>query len=472
MWKYLLLEKPLSSETEILIVGSGPAGLMSAYAAASKGHDVTVIERLNHPGGMAASFEINGMRVDYGSHRLHPATSKPLLEILKNILGDALQTRNRNGRIRVEEKWVTFPLSLTNLVKSLPPKSVFALFKDSLTSPFTHPTEETFAEHIKAGLGPKVFDLIYEPYAKKLWGMSAEELHSDLAQKRVSASSHIEILKKLIRSTVNNGQKFFYPRNGYGQICERLAEEAQNKGAKFLYDTEIEKIDLTDENRVTTTTNNQKFESQRIWSTAPFGALAKMISPSPEPEIIKSLEQLRYRAMVLVYLICDHEKLTEFDAHYFPETDTPISRISEPKNYREGPDPKDFTIICCEVPCWEGDQIWLASNEELGELMVESLAKQGLPKINLLGVETRRLPKVYPIYDLDYKEKFKNLIDWSASQKRMTVFGRQGLFAPDNLHHALSMGHTAAKALKSDGSFDHDLWRSSLEEFQTHVVED
>ena len=81
MWKYLLLEKPLSSETEILIVGSGPAGLMSAYAAASKGHDVTVIERLNHPGGMAASFEINGMRVDYGSHRLHPATSKPLLEI-------------------------------------------------------------------------------------------------------------------------------------------------------------------------------------------------------------------------------------------------------------------------------------------------------------------------------------------------------------------------------------------------------
>ena len=86
MWKYLLLEKPLSSETEILIVGSGPAGLMSAYAAASKGHDVTVIERLNHPGGMAASFEINGMRVDYGSHRLPPATSKPLLELLKNIL--------------------------------------------------------------------------------------------------------------------------------------------------------------------------------------------------------------------------------------------------------------------------------------------------------------------------------------------------------------------------------------------------
>ena len=235
-------------KTEILIIGSGPAGLMSAYEAASKGHDVAVIERLDRPGGMAASFDINGMRVDYGSHRLHPATSKPLLKILKDVLGEDLQIRNRNGRIRVEEKWVTFPLSFTNLIKSLPPKTVLSLFKDSLTSPFKQPKEETFAEHIKAGLGPKVFDLIYGPYAKKLWGKPAEELHSDLAKKRVSASSHLEILKKLVLSTMRNGQKFFYPRNGYGQICERLAEEAQNKGAKFFFDTEIDSIDLSSPN--------------------------------------------------------------------------------------------------------------------------------------------------------------------------------------------------------------------------------
>ncbi|HJM37757.1 MAG TPA: FAD-dependent oxidoreductase [Acidimicrobiales bacterium] len=459
-------------ETELLIVGSGPAGLMAAYSAASKGHDVTVIERLDSPGGMSASFEINGMRVDYGSHRLHPATSKPLLEILKNILGDDLQTRKRNGRIRVEEKWVTFPLSFSNLVKSLPAKSVSELFKDSLTSPFRQPAEETFAEYIKAGLGPKVFDLVYGPYAKKLWGINAEELHSDLARKRVSAKSHLDILKKLIRSTISNGQNFFYPRNGYGQICERLAEEAENKGARFLFETEIKSIDFTHKEHVTTKTENGSFDSQRVWSTAPFSSLAKMINPSPPPQILESLEQLKYRAMVLVYLICDQERLTEFDAHYFPEIDTPISRISEPKNYREGSDPKNFTIICCEVPCWEGDKIWLASDEELGEMMIDSLAKQGLPKINLLETETRRLPRVYPIYDLDYKERFENLIDWSTSQERLTIFGRQGLFAPDNLHHALSMGHAAATALSSDTSFAHDFWKSSLEEFQTHVVED
>ena len=60
--------------TEIAVIGSGPAGLMAALRANELGHDVTVFEASPSIGGMSASFEINGMRVDYGSHRLHPST--------------------------------------------------------------------------------------------------------------------------------------------------------------------------------------------------------------------------------------------------------------------------------------------------------------------------------------------------------------------------------------------------------------
>ena len=96
---------------------------------------------------------------------------------------------------------------------------------------------------------------------------------------------------------MRNGQKFFYPRNGYGQICERLAEEAQNKGAKFFFDTEIDSIDLSSPNHAITETKDEIFESKRIWSTAPFGSLAKMLSPSPPPEIIESLNQLNFYSL-------------------------------------------------------------------------------------------------------------------------------------------------------------------------------
>ncbi len=40
--------------------------------------------------------------------------------------------------------------------------------------------------------------------------------------------------------------------------------------------------------------------------------------------------------MLLVYLVVPTPQWTPFDAHYLPEGWTPITRISEPKNYRDG----------------------------------------------------------------------------------------------------------------------------------------
>ena len=71
--------------TEIAIIGAGPAGLMAAWQAAKKGHQVTVYERSSFTGGMSASFELAGQNVDFGSHRLHPATPPHLLEEIKKL---------------------------------------------------------------------------------------------------------------------------------------------------------------------------------------------------------------------------------------------------------------------------------------------------------------------------------------------------------------------------------------------------
>jgi hypothetical protein len=54
----------------------------------------------------------------------------------------------------------------------------------------------------------------------------------------------------------------------------------------------------------------------------------------------------------------------------------------------------------------------------------------------------------------------------------VVVFGRQGLFVPDNTHHALAMGAAAAAAVGDDGRFDRAAWSTALEGFGRHVVED
>ena len=55
--------------THIVVLGAGPAGLGAALELAERGVQVTVLEQREVVGGNAGSFELAGLRVDYGSHR-------------------------------------------------------------------------------------------------------------------------------------------------------------------------------------------------------------------------------------------------------------------------------------------------------------------------------------------------------------------------------------------------------------------
>ena len=61
--------------SRVVILGAGPAGLGAALGLARRGFTVDVLEQAAQVGGNAGSFELAGLRVDFGSHRLHPATA-------------------------------------------------------------------------------------------------------------------------------------------------------------------------------------------------------------------------------------------------------------------------------------------------------------------------------------------------------------------------------------------------------------
>jgi protoporphyrinogen oxidase len=120
-----------------------------------------------------------------------------------------------------------------------------------------------------------------------------------------------------------------------------------------------------------------------------------------------------------------------------------------------------------------GDEIWNASEEELGLLVRDSLKKCNLPiEAPVLRVVAKRIPYAYPIYRQGY-EKYFNLLDqWASSLDRVLTFGRQGLFAHDNTHHALAMAYAAVDCLSDSGEFEVSRWSEYRNEFAKHVVED
>ena len=125
------------------------------------------------------------------------------------------------------------------------------------------------------------------------------------------------------------------------------------------------------------------------------------------------------------------------------------------------------------MPADPGSSEWQASDEELGKRLCDWLGQAGLPvRSKVLRVTTRKLRQAYPIYRQGYDSEFARIDHWLSTIDGLVSFVRQGLFVHDNTHHALYMAYSAAKCLRTDGSFDRDLWSEHRQVFETHVVED
>jgi protoporphyrinogen oxidase len=213
--------------------------------------------------------------------------------------------------------------------------------------------------------------------------------------------------------------------------------------------------------------------ARRVWSTLPLPALARMTTPAPPPAVLEAAGQLGFRAMLLVYLVVDGGRYSPYDAHYLPDLATPVSRVSEPANYRDGDDPPGRTVLCAELPCSRDGALWRAGNDRLAGLVRATLTDRGLPDPGpVRRVAVRRLPNVYPVYRVGYATPFQALDAWAAAQPALLSFGRLGLFVHDNTHHALAMAWAAADALALDGTFDQAAWAAARGRFTGHVVED
>ena len=146
-----MVDKP-----SIVILGAGPAGLGAAKQLAQRKKAlVTVLEQNDYVGGNAASFEIAGVHVDFGSHRLHPACDPDILQDIRTMLGEQLLKRPRHGRILLSNRWIHFPLKPLDLISKLPPDFTLGVVMDMVRKVVSYDgsgsESETFASVMEKG---------------------------------------------------------------------------------------------------------------------------------------------------------------------------------------------------------------------------------------------------------------------------------------------------------------------------------
>ncbi len=166
-----------AEQPSFVILGGGPAGLAAAYKLAQRGwRNVTVLERGTHVGGNAGSRVIDGIPVDFGSHRLHPSCPPDVMADIRSVLGDDLLDHPRHGRIRLRGRWVHFPLKPFDLIARLPPSFVAGVAADAVRKRFAPAAngEASFASILETGLGRTICRDFYFPYASEDLGPAAD----------------------------------------------------------------------------------------------------------------------------------------------------------------------------------------------------------------------------------------------------------------------------------------------------------
>jgi protoporphyrinogen oxidase len=470
--------------TDVTILGAGPAGLAAALELAEAGINVTVLEREAHVGGNATSFDFGGINVDYGSHRLHPASPPQVLERIRGLLGDDLLTRPRHGRIRLMGRWIHFPLRPVDLLLRMHPRFATGVGLDLVRKTFpagrADSRHETFASVLGKGLGGTICNEFYFPYARKIWGIPPEQISPIQAYKRVSAGSIGKMLKRLLPGRGSGGAStkgiFYYPRYGFGQICTALHDAAIQAGARIQLGASVREIRLSGPRREVSYGHGDTTHTvatNQVYSTIPVTLLTRLLDTPAPTDVQAASEALKFRSMVLVYLLLAQDRFTEYDAHYFPGEEFPFTRISETKNYSDRTEPRGRTSLCAEIPCFLGDETWSMTAQQLAERVSAGLAHAGLPvNAEVLDVRIKRIPHAYPLFEIGYEQHFGTLDAWLDRLDGLLSFGRQGLYVHDNTHHAIFMAQAAVRCLRDDGSIDTAAWHAQRKVFEKHVVED
>ncbi|MBU2213308.1 FAD-dependent oxidoreductase, partial [Patescibacteria group bacterium] len=206
-------------------------------------------------------------------------------------------------------------------------------------------------------------------------------------------------------------------------------------------------------------------------SSIPVTREVELFNPSVPAEVLDAAKKLRFRSQVYLFLTINKEKVTDDNWVYFPDKEVPFGRISEMKNFSKEMSPQDKTSLFVEFFCFEGDEIWNASKEELFDMTMEWLEKlKFLNREEVLNIHHIKRAHAYPLYDLEYKEHVKTVMDWMDSFDNFYAIGRPGRFRYTNQDHSLEMGILAARSVLEGKRYEVDSVGSGKEYFEMGYV--
>ena len=463
---------PGVKEQPTLILGAGPAGLTAGYLLAKQGLPVILFEAEDQVGGIAKTEVRDGpggeYRFDLGGHRFFTKVQE-VDDLWHEIMREEFLKRPRMSRIYWNKKFLDYPLRGPDVIKKLGPIELTRCMVSYLIAKVKPKGEEkTFEQWVTNRFGKRLFDNFFRSYTEKVWGTPVSEIRADWAAQRIKGLSFFSAAKAAFFGNKDDEIKsliseFNYPRYGPGQMWETMTDDIKRLGGEIHMNTPVEKLHVENGKVTKVVAGGKEYESNQVISSLPLRNVAGMIDPPPAPEVRSAAKGLRYRDFLTVSLVLDGEDLFPDNWIYIHEPEVEVGRIQNFRSWSPWmvPDPSK-ACVGLEYFCFAGDELWETSDEDLVKLGMTELEKLGLAKPEMLefGFATR-VPKAYPIYDMDYGERIEALKGWLDGFSNLQQVGRNGLHRYNNSDHSMLTSMRAVDNLVK--GTEHDLFAVNAE---------
>jgi protoporphyrinogen oxidase len=448
-----------------VVLGAGPAGLVCADELSRQGVQVTVLERDDTVGGLSRTIRHGDFRLDLGPHRFF--SKDPVVNgIWERILGEDLRIVHRLTRIHYRGRFFYYPLKPLNALGNLgllTSLHVLGSYVWSRLRPY--PQENTFEEWVSNRFGRKLFQIFFQSYTEKVWGIPCHEIEAEWASQRIQGLSLWSAVMNALgarRGIKTLADVFTYPRLGTGMAYERLQQQLEAAGHTVQLQSDVCAVHH-DGGLVQAVTvrrpdgSTERVEGDAVVSSIPLTLLVQRFDPQPPVDVIAASQALTYRHTILVYLFVDRQDLFPDNWIYIHAPDVQVGRITNFRNW--SPDlvgASPLTPLCLEYWCYDEDAIWQEPQETLIARAKQELQRIGLATASqVTDAFAVRLPRTYPVYRSGYRRHLDTLAAYLAGFGNLQVIGRAGAYKYNNQDHSILMGYLAARNLAGE---KHDLW--------------
>ncbi len=316
-------EQQIPPEFDVIVIGSGIGGLVTATQLAAKGAKVLVLERYLIPGGSAGYFEREGYRFDVGASMIFgfgkQGTTNLLTRALEGVnmsletIPDPVQINYHLAEdleLKVHQDYEKF---LQELIAHFPhERQGIRRFYDECWQVFNCLNAMELLSLEEPRYLMRVF--FQHPFACLGLVKYLPQNAGDIARKYITDPKLLQFIDlecycwSVVRADrtpmINAGMVFSdrhygginYPKGGVGQIAQKLVEGLELAGGKIEYKAKVTEILLERGKAVgVKLANGKKYLAKRIVSNATrWDTFAQLLPPVAMPQAEKKWQQ-RYQ---------------------------------------------------------------------------------------------------------------------------------------------------------------------------------